>query len=98
MTLAQFLRRLRKTPRDWKINRADEIRRYPRGRKPQCPVTALVDMDEALLDETAEALGIPFNMVDEIQQAADGDLNDEPKLKRLRGKLLQACGLRKVKA
>jgi hypothetical protein len=91
MTLDQFLKRLRKTPRDWKFLGDGEIRRRWRSEHPQCPLTALVGLGEDDWRAAAEKLGIDLDVAETITDAADNDEGEASK--RLRAKLLRACGL-----
>ena len=84
MTLKQFLVRLRKTPRDWRLTDQGSIRRA----RSQCPMSALVGTGSNNYLSAGEKLALPEPDVHEIAYAADSRARS-----KLRSQLLKACGL-----
>lgn len=93
MTLKQFLARLRKTPRRWKL-RAGVIRQQG-----ACPITSIVGMKSAQqVVSVRRLLGINESLSSTIVLASD----NWPYLltaheRRVRSQLLKACGLKEAK-
>lgn len=95
MTQEEFLERLARTPRDWRLM-GGRIRRIVADDEPQCPITAVASqLDEepysaaGILLAVAE-LGIHAIAVSDIIAASD-DLQRADPLVRMQ--LLEACGL-----
>ena len=86
MTLDEFFRKLRETPRNWEIGPAGAIRQ-----KMCCPLEIVAGTGPGSFWRAGRKLGLPTALVDEIVEAADEDENHDPKL---RARLLRACGLK----
>jgi hypothetical protein len=85
MTYAEFLEKLRETPRDWTIREWGNIRRGIGGH-PQCPISALCDLDAGSV--SAAARGLNLGKWRHIAMAADNNTDCQ-----MRRDLLEACGL-----
>lgn len=103
MSEQEFLDALKRTPREWSVNGL-----LIRGKLPteheyeeRCPITAVirhrlgkcVHAGDALLVGTS-MLGLDDPLVRRILKAADGPLDHEHEEKRLRSRLLEACGIK----
>ena len=82
MTLNEFLKELRKTPRTW-VATEKGIRLRQDGFISECPIDA-VGGDWGQLDG---ALALGYGVKERIMSAADGGHS------KLRARLLKACGL-----
>lgn len=89
MTLEQFLEKLEQTPRDWKLN-GGMIMRVARNNSPQCPVSSLCNRQTYQWRLAARQLHLPAITASRIADAADYTTTP---WKKLRAKLLKACGL-----
>jgi hypothetical protein len=100
MTFAQFLARLKKTPRYWRIMPGTDLLRYDKPGDPatlgMCPLERVVNARGPL--KAAIKLKLSTESRDLIMTAADTtrlpirSLNK--KMPELRRKLLQACGVK----
>lgn len=87
MTEKQFLEALSKTPRDWELRIEG---RCLRRSKSMCPISALEAEHADCWEYVAQRLGLSNHLALRIVNAADtrGKYS-----KKLRAKLLKACGL-----
>lgn len=90
MTEREFLKRLRQTPRDWRVTYWGHIRRYADANSPRCPISSLVASPCSQYKECAGWMRIPPKLRDRIFAASD-DYGE----RGLRQKLLRACGIAK---
>lgn len=93
MTIDEFIAKLEATPRDWWVGADGVIRRGSNCR--QCPITSLFPEGKYLVGD-AFTLGAKLEMdyddVRGIIDAADMEINHS---KKLRARILKACGLDK---
>jgi hypothetical protein len=98
MTLTEFLRRLRRTPRDWFIAGASAIRRQTGGSPPdppECPVSSLLGLSASRYHLAARRLKMRIKMARDIVVAADLPPVALTKMQKpLRQRILEACGLK----
>jgi len=87
MTGAQFLARLRKTPRKWLV-REDGFIRCKSG---LCPIEAVAGTGESSVAEGAIDLGLSYFLVNRIINAPDFNVYKSS----WRNRILKACGLDK---
>lgn len=99
MSLKDFLKRLSKTPRKWKL-RDGRFIRQPRPYHDLCPITGVLNNDSPEKLEVSELyagivgrehLKLAPTVIEQIILAADGDKDMKP---RIRKQLLKACGLK----
>jgi hypothetical protein len=95
MTLTQFLRRLRKTPRDWVFLPSLVIRRRLNGDVFACPISQLEELWSPSAKFVALNLGLSGQLTHDIIMAADN--SHAKRLRGLRLKIERACGLRKAR-
>lgn len=92
MTLNEFMDALSKTPRKWKFTWADRFRCGPYQ---LCPIEQVARSKHLPWDRGADVAGRRLGLSDEaihqIMRAADVKL---PSTRRLRARLLRACGLK----
>jgi hypothetical protein len=97
MTLNEFIKALEKTPRKWFINSAGNIR-YPTKRRSygHCPVSKIGGITPYNLEKNRLKLGLSIKTVYRIANAADYNYTaDVNGIRKLRARLLKACGLSK---
>lgn len=85
MTLNEFIKKLEKTPREWKLG----FRYFIRA-KGQCPIEVIAHVVPGGHHRGAVKLGIRDATRRRIVLAADKATRHDP---RLRARLLKACGL-----
>lgn len=97
MTYAEFLEALRRTPRDWQMKFGYIRRCLGIGEdgfdQSQCPLSSLANKRTTEWDAVASDLRMNHGLAREITLAADGYDNDSAYSRRMRGDLLDACGL-----
>lgn len=94
LTLDEFLKRLRKTPRSWELCGSSLRMDFPGARThAACPITSLAPGGAVAANQwryVAGELGLPLPLAKQIMHAADGFRDVDYKL---RTRLLEACGL-----
>jgi hypothetical protein len=97
VTIEEFFRKLRATPRAWEVAFAGRIRLMRSDDEclsinMQCPMAAVGSPTTKSVAATrhADNLGIPFKTAQKIMKASD---NLPGMDRRLRSRLLRACGL-----
>lgn len=90
MTLEDFLARLSKTPRRWKIEHETIRLQDADGHLSQCPITSLLDRFAWDWKEVASEVGLSLELARQITDAADCNAAEFQPTRKL---LLEACGL-----
>lgn len=91
-----FFRRLRRRHRgEWKLRRGTgAIRAMDSWHNSQCPLTAAANMRHVTqYEEAGRELGLTYEEVNTILDAADSDLPLTEEAIHMRMRLLRACGL-----
>lgn len=98
LTLDGFLKRLRRTPRDWRLDQHGRLRRLSPSGNSYCPVSSLTKktLHTVFPSEGADILGLRQSTCDRIVMAADlpSYLHPTADQCKLRARLLRACGLK----
>lgn len=92
MTKREFLKKLKATPRNWKLSGYSypTIRMMLETGRKVCPITSLSpEYPVSEFFRAAEELTLPRNLAEKIAMAADGDYPNH----KLRLQLLKACDL-----
>ena len=90
MTLNQFLRKLRRTPRNWHVYNG-----IIRCSKSTCPIHAVARVIGANRpDDLGRRIGLRETTIDSIISAADNSMHTRHEVD-VRKRLLKACGLAK---
>ena len=96
MNFEEFLRKLRQTPRDWRLDTNGEIRRclWAQYRtRQQCPVSALCNVPVDMNFQVRAVLHITDELYVHICAAADNHVGAANFSAEMRQQLLEACGL-----
>lgn len=91
MTYEKFLAALRKTPRDWRLDRLKRIRC---GVENHCPISAVTGNIEDYRDPVTAGVGVLNLDRTDAEGIIDTADNSAVAVPRIRADLLAACGIK----